>query len=317
MYLPVSTIKNQPENYFYLKQRDFTISEITVNPVYPTDLIVLALEKIVDNYPDFQMYNTSYFYEKITENDSTIQEIEAIIEILKSPYNSKEKDKLKFTHGHVNEEVKDSGLWNYMYFINGPYELLYSDIVKYPNDFLQVPDNLVDFLDEDYFKHYIYSFTDTCENIIKIKFNPNPETKRGVYKGEIILDRSSLAFMYFDFQYAEERLEKVYYTESTMEIQFRQNGIFIPDNYYRCRVEYAKFGNLWVLKYVTNEYGFLFQKYNTEPNQIMVVDKLYITDYSIEIKKISYFNQIAKDVNILKIVPKTDSIIWNNLKIKY
>jgi hypothetical protein len=318
LFLPIKSLPSFSDNKFYLIQKDYSISEITVNPTYPTDIIELALSKIPDNYPCKEMYFTSYFFENVTENDTVIQEVEAIMEILKSPYNISSKDRIKFTHGKINQNVKESKLWDYIFFINGPYELLYSDIVKNPDDFLQVPDNQIHFLNKDHFKHYKYLFKDTIdESIIKIIFYPNPETQRGVYKGEILIDRISYAFISFEFEYAEERLEKVYYSESTMELQFRQMGIFIPDNKYRCRVEYVKNNDYWILNKVINEYGFVFQTSAEKFSQINIVDKLFISKISLETQKIDFFHQVIKDVNILQIIPKTDSTVWNSLNIDF
>ena len=93
-----------------------------------------------------------------------------------------------------------------------------------------------------------------------------------------------------------------------MEINFRQNGIYIPDNHYKCKVVYTKYNNYWILKNVSNEYGFIFQPGINETSQIMVKDELLITNFSTEIKKIGLFQQVAKDVNILKLIPKSDTI---------
>jgi len=309
----VSDLEKFSDNEFFLIPKEFFLDEITVNPVYPTELLEIALSYIPLNYPDFEMYFEAYFNEIITEEDSIIQYIEGILEIEKKSYIDSEKDNIKFTQGKICNNVKSSKLWDYMYFINAPYELLYSDIAKNPDDFLQVPDNIIHFLDNKNFEQYIYNYVETSdENLIGIKFVPNLETKKGVYKGNILIDRESKAFVKIEFEYSPERLEKVYYTESQLEIRLRQLGIYIPDNYYKSIVEYTKYNNKWILENVSNEYGFMFQIGKSENLQIKVKDNLIISKIEVNNKKIGYFHQLAKNINIKELIPKTDSMFWSN-----
>jgi len=316
LYVFVDSLKSFNQNIFKLETQNIQLSDINVKPTYTSDLILKALEKITENYSNTSMYFTSYFSETITENDSTIQQIEAILEIQKSCYSDKNiKDKIKFTHGQILKNEKDNNLWNYIYFVNAPYELLYSDIAKNPYDFLQIPDNKVNFLNKNDFKYFNYKLDSSSNsNQIIIKFEPNPKYQKGVYEGKIILDKENYAIVCLDFKYSESRLEKVYYTESLMEIEFRNAGINNPDNYYHSKIDYIKKDNIWILNEVTNQYGFIFQIGNGEKDQIMVKDKLLITNINNENIKIGFFQQLIKDVKLIDQIPKTDSIFWKNYK---
>ncbi len=295
----------------YLKKKNIEIKQVAVYPQNNTELILQAFENVPFNYPDKPIKLSSYFKETISCDDTIIQQYEAIIETYKAPYNTKEKDNLKIVKGRFTVNKKDDELWKYLYFINAPYEILFSDVAKYPTTFIQVPNLEINFLKENHFKHYTYTNKDSLKKYHVINFEPNRNTRRGVFKGKIVLEKKSLAIVSMQYQYAENRLSRIQNFPSETEINLSEHGVFIPDISYFSKIEYAKYNGEWIVSSVIMTYSFEFKVgFYSEPKIITVRDQMYVTNIKNEgIEKINFWHQINRNDRFVNKHQKNDTII--------
>ena len=298
----IDNFTNDTLIYIYLKQKDVKIQKVLINPRKPTEIITKSLLQVPDNYSSQAMLFTAFFQETITENDTIIQQFKAIIEIFKAPYNTKARDEMKFVEAKINRDVKESDLWDYIYFVNAPYELLFCDIAKYPKTFISIPVINVSFINEKYYKHYSYNLKQTKDNkFFIIDFVPNPETRRGVYEGTLMIEKKTYAICSLKYQYSENRMNRINNHKSITEIELGKIGVGIPDISFYSEVNYKKNRNTWVLNSAQNEYSFKFQIGNQkEPSIIKVRDELQIINIKTEnVEKIKFWNRIIKDVKLI------------------
>ena len=297
----------------YLSPKDVKIKNVIVNPRQATTLIEKALLQIPNNYPTIPMSFTAFFSETITQDDSIIMKIESFIEIYKAPYNSKQKDKMKFLQARILKDEKDIELWDYLYFVNSPFELLYSDIAKYPNDFIQIPTIKVNFLKEQHYKFYEYKVSSSEDHqFFIIEFFPNPNKRRGIFKGKIIIEKQNYAIISLEYEYAEDKINRVNNFPSETEISLSNIGVNIPDISFYSKIDYKKLNGKWHINSVVIEYSFLFQvgKQKNAP-VITVRDELKILEVKTDnINKIKFLEKIFKDTKLIEQLPETDSIFW-------
>ena len=299
--LNLDNLKNDTLLYISLKQKDVKIQKVLINPRKPTEIITNSLLQIPENYSSQAMLFTAILTETITENDTIIQQIEAVVEIYKAPYNTKVRDEMKFVEAKVIIDVQESELWDYIYFVNAPYELLYCDIAKYPKNFISIPVINVSFINEKYYKHYSYTIRQTKNNkYFIIDFVPNSETRRGVFEGTIMIEKKTYAICSLKYKYSDSRMKRINNHQSRTEIELGKIGVGIPDISYYSEVNYQKHKNIWILKSAKNEYSFLFQIGKNKPSIINVRDELQIINIKTEnVEKIKFWDRIIRDVKLI------------------
>lgn len=299
--IAICKLKSGSLNIIQMQTEVSPIKKIIINPHKAEQIIKLSKENIQENYPDFPMNMKAYFAETISFNDTIIQDFEAVIDIYKESYSKKSKDKIAFSKVRININDTSNILWDYIYFVDGPYETIYADIAKYPNKFIQIPNMKINFFDERYFKFYSFTINDN-NKIYKIRFKPNKNKKKGIFEGEIILNKQNLEILYLQYSYSPEKLERIRNNPSLTEIELNKIGINTPVIEFQNKVSYIKYKGNIVLKDVSNEYSFEFKTpLNNKISIIKVTDKLIITDYK-ETKPIipKYYKQIPKNTNLSK-----------------
>lgn len=312
---PINLLKNNNID-IYLKPRIISIKEVKVAPIQVEKYISEALDKIDENYPAKPMNYKGYFKETVYEDTAIIQQVEAIVNVYKKSYTSKKRSRIQIIESRINKNVKNSDLWDYIYFVDGPIEVLNADFAYDINKFIQVPVIKVNFLKEKHYKYYSYSILESNTNVLKIKFKPKKKRRRGVYKGILEIDKNTNAFVSLKYGYDPERISRVNAFPSQTEIELAKLGVYIPDTDYQCEVQYIPYDDVWVLHKVKNMYSFSF-KYDhyKEASEIKVVDELYIIDINIkEVKKISAWKQLMRGGKLIDQLPETDTTFWNKFK---
>ncbi len=304
--------------HIYLRPKDVEIRKIVINPYLSTSLIKNALLQVPHNYPDTAMSFVAFFRETVMQDDSVILQIEAFVEIYKAPYNSKKRDKMKFLQARTTKNEKNSELWDYLFFVNAPYELLYADVARYPKSFIQIPEIGINFLKEDHFKYYNYKTTSNEKNkFFIIEFYPNPDKRRGVFKGKLIIEKESFAIISMEYEYAENKINRINNYPSLTEISLSKEGVYIPETYFYSKIDYIKLNKKWHINSVVNEYSFLFQIGNKKEMPIITVkDELRILEVKENVDKIRFLEEIIKGTNMTEQLPRTDSVFWKKFDSK-
>jgi len=196
-----------------LEPEIYELKEVTAMGLTARGLLEKCLEKVPENYPDRVIGMTAFYRETIRENGLPIQEVEAVLGINKGPYsNDSKKDRMILLKGRQSREVYESRVWQYVNFIDGPYEALESDVCKYPEDFITLPRTRINFLKPKHFRFYDYSFLevpeDTESEYYLIRFGPPAGEKRAILEGEIFIDKHSLAIIRLDYRISPYQIKR-------------------------------------------------------------------------------------------------------------
>jgi len=314
--IPIKSFTN--ESTIVLQTSDYTICEISVFSYSPTEIILKAFENIPQNYPQSSARFTAFYREQITENMKDIQHIEAIVDIHKGSYtDSKDNDMVSIIKGRQRSDVQTSTLWDYLYFINGPYELIQLDFVKHKNKFIPVSQNTTSFLDERNFRFFNYTIKETFvegKSIYLIEFYPKSDSNRGIFNGKIVLEKSTLAFMSLEFWFTPNRINSAHVLRPETEIALYDADVDAKALDYYCLVLYKEYEGHWYLSSTKLEYSFLFLD---RRNQVLstITNKLQLVVTDVNATTTTPFprrNQVRADVELTKQLGETDPKFWEN-----
>jgi hypothetical protein len=271
-----------------LKSDFVKVKEVIVRPFSPEELITLAYFKVPKNYPNKAVELISDFDEIVYDNDREIYHAFGDMRVYKTDYSDlTQKDLIRFENITKNDSLPFSELWNYMHFIDGPHEVLYSDFVKYRDDFMKLPPIKVNFLKQKHFKYYSYTFKATSKDIANadnyvIKFTPSKDYKRGVYEGEIVIDTKTLAFKKLSYSYCSKRMKRVWASETSFQFNMRRAGLHYTDLMFFHEIEFKKIKNVLVPFSIVQSHKFRFQKNYSDIGKIItIIDKYKLNDVNL------------------------------------
>jgi len=263
-YIPtqikVKDFLQKPET-IRLNSEIYYISSIDVKANQAEDTLLKALASIPNNYVEEPQFFRAYYREHVKEDSKTIQLNEAVLRIYKSGYNNSVKEAIELIKGRANANVYSSFLWNYIEFINGPYEMLYSDFVKHPQRFIQIPQSGANFLDPKNFSYYIYTMYRQVnlknEPELIITFKPKKKSNRAKFEGTIVLESETLAFKQLSYTVADNRINGVHLISADTYSFLSSRRFNISSFSYATVIHYKKINERWQFSHSKMWYSFI------------------------------------------------------------
>lgn len=318
--IPLRSIQNKFAS-IKLSPLSVTIKQVNVYPKNPGKIISEAIDKVKENFINVPMRMNAFYREIILENDSKIQHVEAVLDIYKGSYGrSKDKDRIQIIKGREFMDVKTSKLWEYLYFINGPYELIQQDIAKYPMSFINVAQTKINFLKANHYKFYSYNLTEIesksdHRNLYIIHFKP--VKKRALFEGKIIIDKKSLTILSMEYYISPDKIKNARLIPSVAETALNKIGISTKAVDFHCRVTYKKVAGKYVLSNSKMFYRFLFVN-NTDNESYMISNSIDFIVTSIETKNVIPIKQrhsFWKNVVLTKQLGEYNPEFWRNYNV--
>lgn len=313
--IPISNI--QDSITISLKPKKYLINEVIVEAKNPKKIVLKALENIDNNYNNLPFNMTAFYRERIKENNDEIQFSEAILKIYKSSVSkNNDKDRIKLIKGHTKPNLKNSILWNYIRFIDGPYDLLKADIAKNTKDFFTVSQNKLNFLLPRNFKLYDYTLLESFDDneTYAIKFAPKAGKKRVIYDGIIFIDKQSMAIKGIEYNFNSNKINLAHIIDFETQLSLQEAGAILKAVDFSCYVKYRPINDLWVFSQANISYNFIF-------NETLTKELLYISAYSnlvvteIETQKVEKFkfrDQLKIHTTLQENIKEIDATFWEN-----
>ncbi len=173
---------NPKNNSIGLAPSVLQLSEVDVNaPKDPRALVIEVFKRKGDNYLDNPALMTAFYRETIKKRRRNVSLSEAVVNIYKSPYQSNRRDAVQLYKARKSTDYNKLDTIA-LKLQGGPYNTLYSDIVKYPD---------IVFLERD-FNQYDYKFKRSTsindQLIYVISFAQKETIYEPLYKGELFID---------------------------------------------------------------------------------------------------------------------------------
>jgi len=239
--ISVTSIK-KPLEVFLIKNQ-MTLNKFVVTGYTANSIIKNAIAKIPDNYYQ-KPYKSKGFYRVTSQKDNSyIHLSEAVFDIYQSKIDNKKQFRLKKMRALKDEKASkgiDLGLKP-----NGIYGF---DIVNNINS--------IGLLNKKGLKLHTFKI-DGSEFIndkeaYKITFNQKSVKKSG-YKGYILIDKETFAFVYFDFQLSPKGVNYYKFGDASTRTLMKIIGIDIDMSRNNYQILYKKFGNKYYLNNVGND----------------------------------------------------------------
>jgi hypothetical protein len=242
--------KLPPEyNYIALSSKSIDIKEVNVNYIAPHEILKEAIKNISSNYSKVARINTAFYRELVRENSDYVNLSEAILSIYKAPYNSYSNDQVVILKGRKSPFLKPMDTLSFK-FQGGPNISLLLDIAKNPSYFMS----------DEFIKYYDFKLVDigtiNDRAVYNISFDQKEYSPYALYKGNIYIDRRTMAFVRFDFTFSPKGIDEANHglvLKSPRKVKVK----LMKANYL---VNYNNQNNVWSLSNVREEILFTIHK---------------------------------------------------------
>jgi hypothetical protein len=283
------------------------IKEVKVVATTPEKLLENIRENLVVNYSDDSKLMTAFYRETIKQDDEYINVSEAVIEILKAPYNnSNRSDLVRIIKGRRSSDVKQFQWLNFK-LQGGPFTITKLDIVK----------TVETFVDKEYQNLYDYNISKVIwynENpVYVLEFKPIGNFNENGFVGELYVHRETFAIVHVSFNYTKTGLKNA----ETEMIKKKPKGVKAKPTYTNYEANYQQYKGKWHLANVKASVKFKVRSRNDKLNsEYHSVSDLLITDIQdTELKKFDRDESFTQRDIFVEMINNYDPGFWENFNI--
>ncbi len=299
--------KLQREEIIALQPVSVKIREVRVRAISPSEILANLRKNIKLNYSDENQLLTGFYRETVKQDDEYINISEAVMEILKAPYESlTREDKVHLLKARRSPEVQPFHWVNFK-LQGGPHTITMLDVVK----------RMESFLDPEYESIYHYSVQQVIwyknHPVFVVRFKPLKNVETYCFEGEMYIDRESYALLYARFSLDEYGLEMA---EESL-IMKKPKGFRVKPQYVDYRIDYSEFNGKWHLHTARASIAFKVKSQKDKVNSVFYsVSDLLVTN--VEDTWLRRFP--VKDLFTIKdvfpeMVMEYDETFWENYNI--
>jgi hypothetical protein len=296
------------EDVFIMKPVSIRIREVKVTATTPDRLLENIRNNLKTNYSENTKLMTAFYRETVQQDGNYVSASEAIIEILKAPYNNLLKsDLVRLVKGRRSPDVKPFNWINFK-LQGGPFTITMLDVVKTMESFIN---NETQYL-------YIYNITKVIwynnNPVYVLMFRPVSELPdQTLYVGEMYVDRETFAVVHVDFHLSRIGLKNA----ENLLIRKKPKGVKARPTYVNYKVNYQNLEGKWYLKNVQASVKFKIRsrrdKINSEYHSVS--DLLVTNIQSTDLKRFSRDESIGQRDIFVEMINEYDPKFWENYNI--
>ena len=286
---------------------------LTLNPALirsqnPEDLLMAALFRIKQNYPDKHVGMTAFYREMVKKgNTKYLTMNEAILDIDKAPYHTYQSDRIGIYKGRGSQNY-DSSDTLFIKYQGGVVSVFDIDQAKNPFALVGISDVL---------RHYQVQSAPSeflgDRMFYVVEFDQKPEVEDIFMRGRVYIDSESLAIgrveMWMNVEGREDAF-KLFVLKRPASTRFEVKSAAYVVNY-KC------YGDKWYYDYAKMEVKFeTRRKYSLFRNLYSVLSEIAITDHSDQPPVIERDARVRfKDQLTEKVSAFTDDNFWENYNV--
>lgn len=230
-----------------LEPQQEQLNEVVVHSYSALEIIEMAIAKIPENYFEEPLLTRGFYRVSSQHNGEYVHLSEAVFDL----YQSKQKRRAEQFRLEKMRAVKDKKASKGFYLGLSPKSVFEMDMVNYiryseiltrdgleSHDFRLAPSQNVD-----------------GQPTYKITFDQKDEKISG-YKGVILIDRETLAFLHLDFGLSPKGLKYRKYGDAEYRSRLTVEGIEMSISRNSTKIWYKKVGNKYYLSNATNDASF-------------------------------------------------------------
>jgi hypothetical protein len=290
-----------------MKPVSIRIKEVKVTSTSPENLLSNIRENIRNNYSSETNLLTAFYRETLKQDEEYIDVSEAVIEILKSPYNiSSRNDIVRITKGRQSPDVQPF-TWMSFKLQGGPYTITKLDVVK----------TLETFINEEFEAAYKYQIKNMIwyneYPVYVLQFQPINDTFFPSYVGEVYVHRETFAIVHANFSFNREGLKKA----TSVMIKRKPLRVKARPTFVNYEVDYQLYNGKWHLKTARASVKIKIRsrKDNTNSEFHSVSDLLITNIESTELKRFSRQEVFSQQDIFVEMIDNYDPSFWENYNI--
>lgn len=283
------------------------LKEVKVVATSPEKLLEKIRENLSRNYSNNAKLMTAFYRETIKQDDDYINVSEAVIEILKAPYNnSTRSDLVRIIKGRRSPDVKPFQWLNFK-LQGGPFTITKLDIVK----------TVETFFDAEFQHLYDYNIKNVIfyndNPVYVLEFKPIGDFNENGFAGEMFVHRETFAIVHVSFRYTKTGLKNA---ENEM-IKKKPKGVKAKPTFTNYEANYQQYNGKWHLANVKASVKFKVRSRNDRINsEYYSVSDLLITDiHDTELKKFDRDESFSQRDIFVEMIDNYDPGFWENYNI--
>ncbi len=234
------------ESDFLMRVHSLPLQEVIIRPINARELVLNALDKVEENYPQEEYMLTGFYRESIKQRNDYISIAEAVVDIRKESYRTYSRnDQVQLIKGRKSADVKKADTL-LVKLQGGPQVALLVDFIK--NTDMVISSETIDWYDYELVDlavidgktHYVIGFT------------PRVILPFPLFMGNIYIENESLAITMADFSRDLSDKKKA----SKQFIQKKPPRLRFTPTYTRYQVRFQEIDGKYYLSYVRGDVEF-------------------------------------------------------------
>ncbi|MFP4847256.1 carboxypeptidase-like regulatory domain-containing protein [Winogradskyella sp. PE311] len=261
-------------NIIKLEEAVTKLSEVNISAYKDAEnLVKRVFEDRDKNAEDRSLYMTAFYRESIKRRNRNVSLTEAIVDVLKRPYTSIQRDAIKLGKARKSTDYKRLDTVS-VKLQGGPFSTIYLDIMKYP-EYMFTNETISSY-------NFTFSQPTTLNNrsVYVVNFKPRNSGLNLNYNGTLFIDVESFALV--SASYALDVSNKNKTRNLLVKKKPRNIEVYpIEANY---RVDYQTKNDKWYFSYSSLDLKFKVKKKRQLFNKVYSLSsELAITDWEINV----------------------------------
>jgi len=229
-----------------LKQVTTKLDIVNLNaPKNAKTLVEMALDNSRGNYLKDKTDMTAFYRETIKKGKKNASLAEAVVNIIKQPYNKNKNDAVELIKSRKNTNYSKLDTIA-LKLQGGPYSTLYSDMVKYPKYVFS----------EDFFQYYKFSFGPSTQinnrKVYVVNFEQLKNVVTPLYYGKLFIDAESYSLVSAVYQLNMENKSEAI----KLFVKKKPSRVWVEPLEASYRVDYRLSNGKWHYSYSNIQLGF-------------------------------------------------------------
>ena len=294
------------EDLIVMNTFSIRIKEVKVTAINPLQMLANIRDNLSVNYPEDSRLMTAFYRETVRQDGNYISVSEAVIEILKSPYDNIRNDVVRLLKGRRSPDVQPFQWLNFK-LQGGPFTITKLDAVK----------TMETFLDEKYQFLYSYNISKVIwynENpVYVLAFKPLSDSADEGFAGEIYVHRETFAIVHIDFHLNKNGLKQA----ENILVKKKPKGVKAKPTYVHYSVNYQYINGKWQLSNARASVKFKVKSKRDRLNsEYHSVSDLLITDiHNTELKRFAREEALNQRDIFVEMIGEYDPWFWENYNI--
>ena len=294
------------EDIFVLQPTSIRIREVKVTSTTPHQLLKNIRQNLDKNYSGYSKLMTAFYRETIKQDDNYINVSEAVLEILKAPYNNSRNDVVRLMKGRKSPDVQPFQWINFK-LQGGPFTITQLDIVK----------TMERFIDEEYEELYKYKISKVIwykdYPVYVLEFQPLSTLDFPYFTGELFVHRETFAILHAKFGFDKSGLKRA----EQILIKKKPRGVKAKPSFVEYNVNYQQYQGKWHIETAKASVKIKVRsKHDKLNSEFQSVSDLLITNIQpTDLKRFTRDESIKRSDIFVEMLNDYDEEFWGNYNI--